>query len=95
MRSAADFIRGANAAPEPAASGPRAADLADILPQPWDSVDARVKAPMVLHVDGRLNEMLKYIADHTPRTSKHSFALDAVRTAAEHQVAELIRKNRG
>lgn len=95
MRSAADFIKGANAAPEPAASGPRAGDLADILPQPWDSVDARVKAPMVLRIDGRLDEMLRYIADHTPRTSKHSFALDAVRAAAEQQVAELLRKNSG
>jgi hypothetical protein len=50
---------------------------------------------MVLRANARLDEMLKYIADNLPRTSKHSFALDAVREAAEREVADLLRRNRG
>lgn len=95
MKSAADFIKGAHRAPEPIASGPRADDVADVLPKPWDSADARIPKPMLLRADGRLDALLTYIADNTPRTSKHSFALDAVREAAERVAAELFRKNGG
>lgn len=95
MKAAADFIRGANAAPASTASGPRAGDVADAMPKPWDSADPRIKTPMLLRADDRLDKMLAYIADHTPRTSKHSFALDAVREAAERVALELFLKNRG
>lgn len=95
MKSAADFIKGANVAPVSAASGPRAADVADAMPKPWDSADARIPKPMLLRADGRLDALLNYIADNTPRTSKHSFALDAVREAAERVAADLFRKNGG
>jgi hypothetical protein len=96
-RVATDFIRAADEPREAAASGPRANELDNVIQpvMPWDTVDPRVQKPMVLRANARLDEMLKYIADNLPRTSKHSFALDAVREAAEREVADLLRRNRG